>query len=233
MPTFIKEIGWVDAVAFGAVAFLVIRGFVRGCSGELGRLVAICAAAATGFFGFAPVSRLVLQAQLFQANPYAGRLIAFLDADDRWLPHKLEAQVAYFHAYPQTGLLHTATTGRPGDASSVAVFDSHPRPPRHVFCELFHTDYVIATLTVMVRRDVLDSVGLFDERREVHVEDWDLWLRIAASYPVGYLAQPAAVRVLGGSMSAQQAGTLTLGYAVAIIAFIRVGEKLLQRFGAR
>jgi len=131
-----------------------------------------------------------------------GRLIAFLDADDRWLPHKLEAQVAYFHAYPQTGLLHTATTGRPGDASSVAVFDSHPRPPRHVFCELFHTDYVIATLTVMVRRDVLDSVGLFDERREVHVEDWDLWLRIAASYPVGYLAQPAAVRVLGGGMSA-------------------------------
>ena len=38
---------------------------------------------------------------------------------------------------------------------------------------------------------------------------------------------------LGGSLSAQQAGTLTLGYAVAIIAFIRVGEKLLQRFGAR
>ena len=38
---------------------------------------------------------------------------------------------------------------------------------------------------------------------------------------------------LGGSLSAQQAGALTLGYAVAIIAFIRVGEKLLQRFGAR
>lgn len=38
---------------------------------------------------------------------------------------------------------------------------------------------------------------------------------------------------LGGNMTAQQAGLLTLGYAVAIIAFIRVGEKLLQRFGAR
>jgi len=38
---------------------------------------------------------------------------------------------------------------------------------------------------------------------------------------------------LGGGMSAQEAGTLTLGYAVAIIAFIRVGEKLLQRFGPR
>jgi DHA2 family multidrug resistance protein-like MFS transporter len=38
---------------------------------------------------------------------------------------------------------------------------------------------------------------------------------------------------LGGGMSAQQAGVLTLGYAIAIVAFIRVGEKLLQRFGAR
>ena len=34
-------------------------------------------------------------------------------------------------------------------------------------------------------------------------------------------------------MTAQQAGVLTLGYAIAIIAFIRVGEKLLKRFGAR
>ncbi|MFC7300587.1 MFS transporter [Cognatiluteimonas weifangensis] len=38
---------------------------------------------------------------------------------------------------------------------------------------------------------------------------------------------------VGGGMSAQQAGLLTLGYAIAIIAFIRVGEKLLQRFGPR
>ena len=38
---------------------------------------------------------------------------------------------------------------------------------------------------------------------------------------------------MGGGMSAQQAGVLTLGYAIAIIAFIRVGEKLLQRFGPR
>jgi DHA2 family multidrug resistance protein-like MFS transporter len=38
---------------------------------------------------------------------------------------------------------------------------------------------------------------------------------------------------LGGGMTAQQAGLLTIGYALAIVAFIRVGEKLLQRFGPR
>jgi DHA2 family multidrug resistance protein-like MFS transporter len=38
---------------------------------------------------------------------------------------------------------------------------------------------------------------------------------------------------VGGGMSAEEAGMLTLGYAIAIVAFIRVGEKLLQKFGAR
>ena len=38
---------------------------------------------------------------------------------------------------------------------------------------------------------------------------------------------------VGGGLSAQEAGLLTLGYAIAIVALIRVGEKLLQRFGPR
>jgi MFS transporter, DHA2 family, multidrug resistance protein len=38
---------------------------------------------------------------------------------------------------------------------------------------------------------------------------------------------------VGGGLSAQTAGLLTLGYAIAIVAFIRIGEKLLQRFGPR
>ena len=38
---------------------------------------------------------------------------------------------------------------------------------------------------------------------------------------------------LGGGLSAQRAGMLTVGYAIAIVAFIRIGEKLLQSFGAR
>lgn len=38
---------------------------------------------------------------------------------------------------------------------------------------------------------------------------------------------------MGGAMTAQAAGMLTLGYAIAIVAFIRVGERLLQRHGSR
>jgi DHA2 family multidrug resistance protein-like MFS transporter len=49
----------------------------------------------------------------------------------------------------------------------------------------------------------------------------------------GIVIVSMALVQVGGGMNAQSAGLLTLGYAIAIVAFIRVGEKLLQRFGPR
>ena len=127
----------------------------------------------------------------------AGELVAFLDADDEWLPEKLERQVAYFRDYPETGLLHTD------------VVDATPRghetdgPPKRAFCELYHTDFFIKTLTVMMPRRVLLDIGGFDERREIHVEDWDLWLRVAVNHPLGYISTPLAYHRRGGLMSSQ------------------------------
>jgi glycosyltransferase involved in cell wall biosynthesis len=137
----------------------------------------------------------------------AGRLIAFLDADDVWLPRKLQRQVGYFERFPDTGLLHAemivSSTPTPTmrEMTDALPLDAPVDPPRHAFGDLFHGAIDINTLTVMVRRDVLLEVGGFDERRELHVEDWDLWLRIAARFPVGYMRFPLAVRRPGGSMS--------------------------------
>jgi glycosyltransferase involved in cell wall biosynthesis len=136
-----------------------------------------------------------------------GRLIAFLDADDVWLPRKLERQVAYFDRFPETGLLHAATlVSRSPVETSLEIAeevtaDDAGRPPAPQFGDLFHDTVQVNTLTVMVPRAVLDRVGLFDERRDLHVEDWDLWLRIAGEYPVGYLPLPVAVHRPGGLMS--------------------------------
>lgn len=49
----------------------------------------------------------------------------------------------------------------------------------------------------------------------------------------GMLIVSLMLMQLAGNLTAQSAGFLTLGYAVAIVAFIRIGEKLLQRFGPR
>ena len=49
----------------------------------------------------------------------------------------------------------------------------------------------------------------------------------------GMLIVSLALLQVGGNLTAKEAGLLTLGYAISIVLFIRVGEKLLQRFGAR
>jgi glycosyltransferase involved in cell wall biosynthesis len=126
-----------------------------------------------------------------------GDLIAFLDADDEWLPNKLARQVEYFDRYSETGLLHTALVGDTRAGSAVSG------PPTNAFCDLFHTVFFVSTPTVMVPRRALHEVGGFDERREIHIEDWDLWLRIAADYPIGYIPEPLAIHRPGGLMSRQ------------------------------
>jgi glycosyltransferase involved in cell wall biosynthesis len=125
-----------------------------------------------------------------------GELIAFLDADDEWSPDKLAMQVQYFREHRETGLLHSAVIDGTRDGALSG-------PPRRAFCELYHTDFYIRTLTVMLPRRVFNEVGGFDERREIHVEDWDLWLRIAVRYPIGYIATPLAYHRPGGLMSSQ------------------------------
>lgn len=126
-----------------------------------------------------------------------GTLVAFLDADDEWLPEKLERQVEYFQQYPETGLLHTAVVDGALGGSAV------DGPPTDAFCDLYHTGFFINTLTVMAPRRLLNEIGGFDERREIHVEDWDLWLRLAASHPIGYISTPLAYHRRGGVMSSQ------------------------------
>ncbi len=132
-----------------------------------------------------------------------GRFVGFLDADDLWFPDKLARQLAYFKAYPQTGLLHAPTLILPATSQLKApvTADDELVGPKHLFCDIFHIDVIINTMTVLMPTSVLREVGGFDERREIHVEDWDLWLRVSATHPVGYLTQPVGVHRMGGGMS--------------------------------
>jgi glycosyltransferase involved in cell wall biosynthesis len=117
-------------------------------------------------------------------------LIAFLDADDRWLPHKLERQLAVFRADPELGVVY----GRRLMIDEEGYPFEHAQPPHHrgrVLPELFRRNFVCFSSGV-VRREVFDDVGVFDEELPLAM-DYDLWLRVALRYPFDFVDEPVVL----------------------------------------
>ncbi|HUR53680.1 MAG TPA: glycosyltransferase family A protein [Gemmataceae bacterium] len=120
----------------------------------------------------------------------AGDLIAFLDADDVWHPRKLEVQLAAFAARPALGMLGTGVYDWPAAAHPPAEVAPPGDPVAVPLAELVVRN-PFTTSTVVVRREVLLSVGEFDTD-QFGTEDHDLWLRIAQRAPVANLAAKLA-----------------------------------------
>ncbi len=120
-----------------------------------------------------------------------GSLIAFLDADDRWLPRKLERQLECLAARPDVDLVHTDL--RYWNDQTGELTPSLPGRERFVgFCiREFFWWCGVNTSTVLLRRRCLDEVGLFDELIPGgYSEDLDLFLRIAPRFQLAFVPEP-------------------------------------------
>lgn len=127
----------------------------------------------------------------------SGEFVAFLDSDDVFLPNKLALQLAVFDTHSEAGLVYSNGYFFRDDPSEPTgyVLDGLPSPSDDVFPELLRGNF-LAPSTVLIRRACLDVVGMFDERPDFFaVEDYDMWLRIAAKFPVIYApGDVAAIR---------------------------------------
>ena len=113
-----------------------------------------------------------------------GDLIAFLDSDDLWAPRKVSAQVAYFEAHPDAQACHT---------DEVWIRRGVRVNERHIHRKQGGWQFVaslprclISPSAVMMRRGLWELLGGFDESLPA-CEDYDLWLRLTAVTPVGFL----------------------------------------------
>jgi glycosyltransferase involved in cell wall biosynthesis len=114
-------------------------------------------------------------------------LIAFLDADDLWLPSKLERQVRFALDNPQFGIITTDVEWfNEGGVINPSLKSRYPISNGFVLKELLFDNW-ITTSAAMVRRECFASAGWFDEEPGVFGEDWMMWVRIAARYPVQFL----------------------------------------------
>ena len=120
-----------------------------------------------------------------------GDLIAFLDSDDLWLPNKVSAQVAYFEAHAEAQACHTDEVWiRRG----VRVNERriHRKQGGWQFLASLPR-CLISPSAVMMRRTLWDRLGGFDESLPA-CEDYDLWLRLTAVVPVGFLPERLVVK---------------------------------------
>ena len=131
----------------------------------------------------------------------SGDLLAFLDADDVWLPTKLERQAARFGIEPGIGLVHCGVEeidGR-GRRLRTRLDGMEGWVSREM---LFFGRGVIlgGGSAAAIRRAAFLDVGGFDEALSTSA-DWDLYYRVARRYPVGFVPEVLVrYRVHSGNM---------------------------------
>jgi glycosyltransferase involved in cell wall biosynthesis len=122
-------------------------------------------------------------------NRAKGELLAFLDSDDWWLPRKLEVQLSRLSSVLEAGLVYCSTL-KVDEEGRLLKF----RPALlegWVLPRLIMSNHIAAPSSVLIPRRVLDEVGLFDEQLW-RAEDWEMWLRIAAAFPLAAVKDPLA-----------------------------------------
>ncbi len=118
-----------------------------------------------------------------------GEFIAFLDADDYWLPTKIERQIERFSRDGQLGLVHVGVDEVDADGNS--MLERLEGLEGDVSNELlqFKREGVLGGGSgLMVPRKVFDDVGGFDLRLSTSA-DWDLIYQISNRYPVGFVPE--------------------------------------------
>ncbi|NTV58856.1 MAG: glycosyltransferase [Deltaproteobacteria bacterium] len=122
-------------------------------------------------------------------------LIAFLDSDDYWLPDKLATQVSFFSEHPEAVACQTEERWiRRG--VRVNPMKKHFKPSGEIFEPCLKL-CVVSPSAAVVKRSLLEEVGVFDEDFPV-CEDYDLWLRISWKYPIWLIPEPLVIKE-GGS----------------------------------
>jgi len=131
-----------------------------------------------------------------------GEFMALLDADDVWLPQRLERGVPVLDADPSIGLVHARVARIDTQGSVTGQLKVEPqylsgRIAGNIYTRRAH----IVCPTVMFRKNCLERAGWFDERMQA-TEDRDLWFRIALHYQVAYIDEVLAYyRISPSSMT--------------------------------
>ena len=120
-----------------------------------------------------------------------GDWIALLDSDDCWLPNKLEHQQQLLRNNPDARICHSDEIWI-RNGKRVNPMKKHAKQGGYIFKHCLPL-CSISPSSIIIRRDLFDEIGLFDESLPA-CEDYDLWLRMCAAYPVLYADEALLIK---------------------------------------
>lgn len=123
-----------------------------------------------------------------------GELIAFLDADDEWLPEKISRQMAEYACRPAISMVACYAYDISASGEILHRHNAHRKAVTgpHAWRTLLRYPFIM-TSAVMIPKALLDQAGGFDTAMRV-AEDQDLWIRLARLGEVGFVHEPLVLK---------------------------------------
>jgi glycosyltransferase involved in cell wall biosynthesis len=124
-----------------------------------------------------------------------GAYIAFLDADDIWLPTKLERQMLILEQNPEIGFVYTDNYFVDEHGAIIKDYIRQIKKVRgDILLDLFN-DFFLLTSVVLLRRKCIEAIGLF--REDLHVgEDYDFFLKLAKNFRAEFIDEKLCKRMV-------------------------------------
>ncbi len=120
----------------------------------------------------------------------SGEFIAFLDADDRWLPQKVERQMELWQCDEEIGLISVGMREFDEDGKTIGKYEKGQNGWCAEDILSFKSAMVGSGSAILIKRDVFEKVGGFDETKEMHPsEDWEFCYRVARKFKLAFLPE--------------------------------------------
>ena len=162
-----------------------------------------------------------------------GELIAFLDADDVWLPEKLARQVQCLMQNPEIGLVHTNYMKLYDDTGERVARQSQDLPNGNCYARLALGN-VVQVSSVVLRRECLEKVGTFDDKIPRRTcEDYDLWLRMARHFDFAYIPEPLMLYRRHAANMSNNTQAITQDEAYVLQKALKADPSLAAQAGAQ
>ena len=131
-----------------------------------------------------------------------GDYITFIDADDLWVPDKLELQLAALQQHPKSGIVYSWTAFI-NEEGKILYFQKPLFFEGDVYPKILVKNFIASGSNILIRRETIETVGKYDPHLK-SAEDWDYNIRLAAHCPFAVVPKYQILyRKSSGAMSSK------------------------------